>query len=151
MSDADRAWLEGKLSNIRTLPNAAATPSLPSKPTLSSMPRLPSKPSIDDLESSLEVKTATNTEDNKSNFNFAISSALAVFGNCNSLPDEVIQYGLCTNRILPHQVTRQLKSEALPPSEPENASSGNAKKLVGSDITFDAPSFDDDELLALAT
>lgn len=91
----------------------------------------PTKSSIEkDSDIQLEVKTASTDEDNRPNWNFLISSAMNVYGNCNNLPDEVIKYGLRTQRIPASAVTKSLMIEEKGP-----------KKM---DVPqFEAPVFDD--------
>jgi hypothetical protein len=65
-------------------------------------PRLqPVMPPPDDLDTAeIEIKQASADVDNNSTWNFMISSAIQVYGNYNSLPPEVVDYGLRTGRII---------------------------------------------------
>lgn len=103
----------------------------------------PADSNLDALLGGLDVKTASSSEDNKSNWNFAISSALAVFGNADSLPLEVIEYGLRTKRLQPHHVNN---SKPSPRQKKQDKPTGNAKQIAGSDVAFMPPSIDDDYL-----
>ncbi len=92
-------------------------------------PRGPSLKPVDDIE--IDVKQATNSEDNKSAWNLMIASALQVHGHCNGLPPELIEYGLRTGRIPPGKVD---------PPKPKGP-----KKLAGADVIFTPPPTEDDD------
>jgi hypothetical protein len=99
-------------------------------------------PSIDDIQ--LEVKHATNSENNNASWNFMIASALQIYGDYDNLPPQVIDYGLRTGRIPADRVKRK----TAPQSPKGTSSNENPQKIANADIVLNEPNFDDlDDLL----
>ncbi len=116
---------------VKNLVIAAAVPPSPPISRATS-----SKSDFQGDEIVLEVKQATATEDNKSNWNFMIASAKQVYGTYDLLPDKVIEYGIRTGRI-PQDAQK-------PKPKPQGI-----KKIAGADQALTTPTFDDLELGAL--
>lgn len=93
----------------------------------------------------LEVTQAKADARNKSNWNFMIASALQVYGNFDSLPPEIIRYGVETKRIPADKLPKNLDKVRVPYLEKEN----EIKTLAGGDMSFTAPTFDDFESIEI--
>lgn len=95
--------------------------------------------SMDNLKSStssepeLEIYEAKHDADNNSAWNLMIASSISVYGEVDSLPARIIEYGLRTGRIPKHMI----KEKKEPPK---------IKKIAGSDQDFAPPALDDLEL-----
>lgn len=92
------------------------------------------QPRLTEPKDLIEIKTAPSVAGEKPHYNMLINSALQFTGSCDYLPDEIIEYGLRTGKIRPDMV----KPRQNPPPQ-----KGNPRKLVGSNIQFDTPQFDD--------
>ena len=96
----------------------------------------------DDFE--IEITRTGNTENNNSGWNFMIASAMQIYGNCDSLPPQIIDYGLRTGRIPADSVRR--KTTAKRDAKSTGSASfekGNPGKIAGADAALVAPDFDD--------
>lgn len=122
---AKLARMEQQLLQLGAVPVEAGTP-----PSQVPIP-IALEDTHDDFE--LEVQQATHDENNRSDWNFMIASALQVHGDCDGLPPDIVDYGLRTGRLQPHQVNRP-----PPPAVPEQI-----KSIAGADAAFVPP---DDEL-----
>lgn len=93
----------------------------------------------------LKVETAKTDKDNRSDYNFMIASAINVYGNYDSLPPEIIDYGLRTGRIPADAVQRKVvETIHVPLGGTQPRHTGGPKQM---DVPqFDAPTFDDDVL-----
>ncbi|HKI69834.1 MAG TPA: hypothetical protein VKA67_09610, partial [Verrucomicrobiae bacterium] len=85
-----------------------------------------------------------NTENNNSGWNFMIASALQVYGNCDSLPPQIVDYGLRTGRT----PADAIRHKTAPKNEAKSTKStpvekGNPGKIAGADASLAAPDFDD--------
>lgn len=122
-------------NNISSRPAATETPAHTT--------RAPSSPAanLDDVE--LEIKQAGTDKDNMSNYNFMIASAINVYGNFDSLPPEIIEYGVRTGRIPPDAVKQKvMETVHVPLGGTQPRHTGGPKQM---DVPqFDAPAFDDD-------
>jgi hypothetical protein len=91
-----------------------------------------------DDEIELDVKQATSSEDNKPSWNLMIASSLQIYGHCNDLPRDLIEYGLRTGRIPP--------GKAAPPPPKSPKALGGPKKLAGAEMSFAPPPDIDEDL-----
>ena len=94
----------------------------------------------DDFE--IEITRTGNTENNNSGWNFMIASAMQIYGNCDSLPPQIIDYGLRTGRIPADMIRRKSSAKSTESAPTEQANPG---KIAGTDVTLAAPDFDDME------
>lgn len=102
--DVIQAGFSTLATALEHMPSAAPPPATPPANSPKPMPiqnaAIDTSPTEINVESfDLEIKQATPDEENRSDWNFLIASTLQVYGNCSSLPDEVIAYGQRTGRI----------------------------------------------------
>ena len=80
----------------------------------------------------LEVRQSSGDSENKSTWNFVIASSLQVYGDVDSLPQEIIEYGVRTGRIPPDMVKQHPLAATVGPRAMEVPQ-------------FEVPAFDDDD------
>ncbi len=122
-SRGHEAALRAQIDRLESLLlQQGATPlPLPARSSLSDL-----KPADEGLE--IQVSAAGKREDNNPSMNFMIASALNIYGTCDRLPPEIIEYGLRTGRI---------KSEMMAQKDTRNTrqnNGGNAKVLAVSEF-----------------
>jgi hypothetical protein len=92
----------------------------------------------------LEITRTGNTENNNSSWNFMIASSMQVYGNCDSLPPQIVDYGLRTGRIPADMVKRKPMAKSPPKvAKSTHKKQENPGKIAGADTSFISPEFDD--------
>lgn len=113
------------------------------------------KPAPADFDASLlEVKAAQSDARNRSDWNFMIASALNVYGNFDSLPPDILAYGVETKRIPADKLPEKVPVHVPEPIKPQNEiktlagekaerTPGGLLKMKGADVVFAEPDFSD--------
>jgi hypothetical protein len=97
-------------------------------------------PKLDTLPE-LEVKAAAPDKSVNANFNFLIASAAQIVGNFDSLPPDVIAYGLANGTIQPDKLKPFARANRTP--DKSRAATEPGIKQIAGIVPIAAPVFDD--------
>ena len=133
------ARLESHIERLeQLLLQQGAMPVENSKPSQAPVPVKRESSVSDDFE--ITVTQSKNSENNRSDWNFAIASAATIYGNYEALPQKIIEYGIRTGRI-PAETVRHRLHEPPPQKIIPKPESSNPQQM---DVPqFDAPNPDD--------